>query len=452
MLIAPRIIAIDDEPDHLRGLAEGLNQYGAACLQIHFTGDVAGLKACPHVRLIFADLHLNQGAGGDDHARHFGVIGSLIEQTITPAGPYVLVLWTKYPDQATALGTFLEERLQGVAKPFSVAALDKKDHLDLNGKLKDINLLVDAIVSIVRLNPQIGALLNWEERVLGAASDTVSSIINLATTMAEPGNRAVEVGRLLARLGVEAVGEDHVEHDRFQAVNEALLPILADRIAMLRSRDEDSDIWKSAFAEADVNGALSTQEAAKLNRLVHIASLAKDRASERGAVIDLPVELSGGKFESSFDLKEEIAAADQFQCSGFQEADARFQWVLVQSQAACDYAQMQPGTLPYYLGLELPEASRSKSGKSPQALWSSPPLDFDGKSRLLHVSARFPVSLPRALAAKANPRYRLREQLLNDLVFRIHSYGARPGIMSFHERKAKPQASVVGAQASQKKK
>ena len=32
MLPAPRIIAIDDEPEHLEGLTRGLNRYGAACL------------------------------------------------------------------------------------------------------------------------------------------------------------------------------------------------------------------------------------------------------------------------------------------------------------------------------------------------------------------------------------------------------------------------------------
>ena len=38
MLAAPKVIAIDDEREHLEGLVNGLNQYGFSCLQVHFTG------------------------------------------------------------------------------------------------------------------------------------------------------------------------------------------------------------------------------------------------------------------------------------------------------------------------------------------------------------------------------------------------------------------------------
>lgn len=94
MLPAPRVIVVDDNPAHLKGLVDGLNRYGAASLQVQFTGDTAGLKQCPHVRLIFADLHLNDVGVGGAHALHFGVIGGLIEECIAPSGPYLLVLWT----------------------------------------------------------------------------------------------------------------------------------------------------------------------------------------------------------------------------------------------------------------------------------------------------------------------------------------------------------------------
>ena len=44
MLGSPRIVAIDDQDDHLAGLTNGLSQNGIACLQIHFTGDPTGIK------------------------------------------------------------------------------------------------------------------------------------------------------------------------------------------------------------------------------------------------------------------------------------------------------------------------------------------------------------------------------------------------------------------------
>lgn len=446
MLPAPRVIAIDDNPKHLEGLARGLNQYGAACLQIHFTGDAGGISACPHVRVIFADLHLNESGAANDHTQHFGVIGGLIEGTITPSGPYALILWTRYPDQADALRQFLEERLgREVPRPVTVASIDKMNHLEADGTLKSTEKLMEAVVAIFSGQPQIAALLNWEERVLGAAGDTVSAIVRMAESAVEPSKRPAEVARLLARLAVEAVGEDHVEDDRFHAVNEALLPILADRVSALRSRDGDRDIWDKAFTRADLTAALSQNEAARLNRFLHIAMpAATDTGAVRGSVIPLPDTVSGAKFEETFGIKQDVAAREQFLCSDYADDDARFRWVLLQSQAACDYAQMQPGSLPFYLGLDF-DASKVRKGTAPAALWSSPPFVSETGDRFLRINARFQISLSRAVAAAVKPLYRLRDQLLAEILYRTHSYGARPGIISFHEMKEKKEDTAPGA-------
>ena len=433
MLPAPRVIAIDDASKHLLGLTEGLNRYGAACLPIHFTGETENIPPCPHVRVIFADLHLTEGAV-TDHTKDFSTIGGRIESTIKPAGPYLIVLWTMYPDQAEALYDFLENRLQDVAKPFAVQSLDKNDHLDVaDGSVKSTETLVEAIRGIVTGQPQVATLLNWEERVLDAAADTISSILKLAEPATAGMSRNEEVGRLLASFAVEAVGEEHVQGDRFRAVNEALLPILADRIASMRSREADNELWQAAFEVSDIGRGLSLDEAAKLNRLLHIAySTDVDTGTERGAVVSLLEEFSGDAFEPTFGLAQEDAASRQFWCKEFENDNDQFRWVLMQSQAACDYAQTQPGPLPFHLGLYLP-AANARSGTPPAALWRSPCFDSGGKPYLLHVNARFQVSLSSAKAAEAQPLFRLREQLLNDLVYWLHSHGARPGIISFRK-------------------
>ena len=116
MLPGPRIIIIDDELKHLQGLAEGLSGDGIGCLQILFTGDPGIVKRCPHVRVIFADLHLNASGATTSHESHFATIGGLLEENIAPNGPYVIILWTRYPEQAEALKTCLEQ-LRNVPKP-----------------------------------------------------------------------------------------------------------------------------------------------------------------------------------------------------------------------------------------------------------------------------------------------------------------------------------------------
>lgn len=433
MLPAPRVIVIDDDPKHLKGLADGLNRLGAACLQIEFNGDPASVKACPHVRVIFADLHLNEGAVGGDHQRHFGVIGGLIEEAISPTGPYLVVLWTKFANQADALGTFLGERLTGVPKPFAVKSLDKMVHLSADGTVKDPVALVAAIAEVVKGQPQIGALLDWEERVLGAAADTIGAILGLSHEDTEVA-LSQRLARLLYHLAEGAVGEGHVEGDRFRAVNEALLPILADRVGSLRQSGSE-DPWRQAFSSDDMRSALDLDDAARLNRFSHIADCVPDGGDDRGAVINL-LPAFATSFKATFDIEEGEAARDQFACKDFVAGNSRFRWLLVQCQASCDHAQRQPGPLPYLLALEMPCASLQKS--HPQALWVSPPCRIDESTRVLVASARFAISLPRQAARTGRAVYRLREQMLGELMYKTHSYGARPGTIAFRQKKAKP--------------
>ena len=435
MLPAPRVIVIDDDTNHLEGLTRGLSRYGAACLSIHFIGEMASVPSCPHARVIFADLHLG-GGYSTNHTQNFSMIGGLLENRIKPSGPYLIVLWTMYPEQADKLLTFLGERLQNTPKPFTVQALDKNKYLDPQGVVRNPELLVEAIHESVVRQPRIGALFNWEERVLGAAANTVSSIMTLADLAAEGGDPGREVGRLLASLAVATVGEEHADEDRFRAVNEGLLPILDDQIASMRSREKDNVFWQALPDGIDAKKGLSRDEAARFNRLLHIAPPNSDSdGSGRGAVIDLPKEFSGEAFARTFDFSPEEARVKEFLGKQLEEDVVSFRWVLVQTQAACDYAQTRAGPLPFHLGIFVLASAVRKNRRPPAALWCSPCFEHNDQIHFLHVNARFQVSLPSGKAKQAPPLFRLREQLLNDLIYQIHGYGARPGIISFHESK-----------------
>ena len=441
-LPAPRIIAIDDNPAHLEGLISGLNGHGVACLPIQFTGDDTGVPRCPHVRVIFADLHLNEAGAAADNARHFTVIGGLLEETVVPTGPYAVVLWTRYADQADALRQFLEERLRAVPKPFAVIALDKNAHLNADSTVRDSRALIDAIAGLLSGQPQLAALFNWEDRVLGASAATVSAVIDLATAAVAPAARAQAIGQLLFHFALESAGAGNVEADRFRAVNDALLPILADRVASLRA-DGDAQLWEQALQGQSADAGMTGGEAARLNKMLHIASGVGVLPAERGAVLRLPDDKLAG-FEALFGMAQEPAAAKQFGCRGFALNDARFNWKLLQVQAVCDYAQRQPGPIPFVLGLELPATSAS-TGSMPGALTATPWFDTDGAARVLHINARFQISLPRADVDAMTVEYRLRESLLNLLGYQLHSYGARPGIVAFREKKAKPASQPAGS-------
>jgi hypothetical protein len=436
VFLPPRIIVIDDNPKHLQGLVDGLHRYGTSCLPIHFTGDLDGISSCPALRLIFADLHLNDSGAGTEHQKHFATIGGLIETALAPTGPYVLILWTQFADQAEELRKFLESRLQDVSKPLAVVALDKMVHLRDTGAVKNPAALVKAIDLIIRGQPQLAALLRWEERVLGATAETAGAILGLTDPVATGTARAKELGRIFARLATEAVGEKHVEEDRFGAVNEALLPILADRIAALHSTTADQSIWNQAFDTDDAKAAIALEEAARLNRMLHVDETSKTKASDRGSVVVLPVAKRGDAFTRLFGIDEATAAGKQFGCKDFDPNSEQFRWMLVQSQAACDFAQRQPGPVPFMLALEIPCASAA-SGRLPGALWQSPALHLRDMPRYLMVNYRFEFLSPPKATSKIKAAYRIRESLLNALLTQAHAYGARPGYIFFRKQAAK---------------
>ena len=357
MLGSPRIVVVDDQVEHLTGLADCLNRSGVACLRVRFTGQTAAIPACPDVRIIFADLHLVPGPPLDPKT-DFAGLGGLIQTAIKPVGPYFIVLWTQYPDQAEELLAYLSEsELRGVTKPFAVRPLPKSDHLSPDGSIKSASKLMEEIGDIIRGLPQVGALLDWEGRVLGATGRTVSSILDL-TSDGGGEDRAKEVGGILGRLAVAAVGRDHVDDDRFRAVNDALLPILADRVAQMPPGQIDQDLWRVALTIPAPPGSPSEDESARLNRLVHIADPVGTLSTARGAVVPLP-DAYRDDFSDHFGIGEKDAATGRFGCRDFDTDSNRFRWVLVQCQAACDYAQSNPGSLPYYLGLDFPASGAS---------------------------------------------------------------------------------------------
>ena len=429
-LPAPRVIAIDDVQNDLDVLAQALNRYGAACLPVPFSGDDTGVPSCPAVRVIFADLHLLPGPT-EDPTQQFAVIAGLIENRIQPAGPYLVILWTRYPEEALDLQRFLDERLEGVAKPFAVVPLDKNNFLE-GGQLKSVDSLASAIECAVSRLPQVAALLNWEERVLDASAATVGSIQALAIASGGPKALHEEFGSLLQTLAKAAVGKKNVAPSPFHAVNASLLPILADRLVASQLSEADNQLWGTALEGSGARKDLDPATAASLNQLLHFAMPPEPiRGDERGAVIALPEQYRGCEFNATFGLDTSTAAVKQFACCELEDGETVGKWVLVQCQAACDYAQKRPGSIPFHLGLLLPDEKRSKKRKPPDALWQSPCFDFEDERYLLHVNARFSLSLPRGLAEAGQPVFRLREQLLNQLIHRVHCYGLRPGIISF---------------------
>lgn len=429
MLGSPRIVAFDNEKKDLDALVQGINRAGATCLGFQYTGKVddMGVGPCPYVRVVFFDLNILDAAASADFSQNYSIIGDLLGR-LEPKGPYLLVLWTHYEDKDKELQEFLNERLDGVTKPFSVAALAKERYLDDDAKITNIDDLVTGIRCITQDSPALLALLDWEDRVFLAASEALSSTTMLGETSKSSEEQQRDIPRLMTAMSVAAAGHPNVRSNPLRAMSDALMPVLSDHVLSMPLDNLTAKAWKNAL---DLSySSISENESAQLNTAIHIAKdIGKLRGGERGAVIPLCTTLRNLnlEFKEQFGIDEFKAALYQFQCEDLKEANAR--WVLVQSQAACDYAQRQPGPLPFCLGLDM---SRSvfDSSSAPAALWRSPGFQMEGELRELRVNFRFHMSLAVQKAKGVEPIYRLREQVLGDLGHALHTYGSRPGMIS----------------------
>ncbi len=435
----PKVVVVDNDKRHLDGLVNALVNCEVACRPVLYPDDIDEMTSNPHVRILFFDLNLEVGDLGDDMNRHYSNIANLISG-IKPKGPYFVVLWTAHEASATDLSDYLAERLENCARPLAVRPLSKGPHLDLIHKGEKSVALIKEVRDLIAEMPQIAALLAWENAVMDATGDTVAEIARLAEITGRTDGLSKGLAILLAALAKAAVGRNNVELDRFQAVNRALMPVLADRMSVLETMSgEPNDdavrtLWKKAFCEADLNESLHQDIAAALNRVSLLSiGVKQETGTRRGMVVGLEDVWSVGTFEQIFDVEEATAGDREFGCNGFADIDAdRRTWVLIQTQAACDEAQGRAGPLPFHLGLELPVEKAKKRKVIPNACWQSPVFRLpDGDAKRLHVNVRFGAFARKENIQKAKPRYRLREQLIGSLGHHIHAYGARPGTIDF---------------------
>ena len=436
MLPPARVVAIDDKEPDLLAIADALNDSGVATLKFLFDGGLPEGARLQGVRVIFIYLHLSDPGLSKSDTPHFSIIGGLLaEHIIESNGPFILILWTEYPNRAEALAAFLFERLADKphAIPVAVASLDKAEHFK-DGRIADSKKLIKEIIYTLRSNPPVAALVGWESRIVDAAAETISGLIDLVPAEKRYGEHlGKELGRLLNALATEAVGPGNVGKDRLAAVNEALLPILYDTVARISSKQsQDIKIWKKAIPAAGSDSDLSEQESAKLNGMLHFDFVASNsRCTDRGAVFALaPGEVAGVEFRKRFGMEPKEVAKWQFGVV----LDDRCVWLLVQVEGICDYAQSQAGLNPFVLALECSAKSAISDREKPDAAWDSPVFYLQDEVRKLIVNFRYGLSFTDDAIKDRESRYRLREALINDLTARMHSYGARPGIISFKEK------------------
>lgn len=430
MFSAGRYVIVDDERDQLRLLVDSLHSVGAPCVGVHYTGKPLDRAAFAGVRVLFSDLFLLQGV--TQPMLQYAALEGMLRANVDPAigGPYLLIIWTTHDEKVEGLRTYLRERLDPRLRPLAVLTLDKKDFLDGQPGL------AEAVHERVNASPQIRALVAWEVDVLSAAGATLAAVTDLVPAE----NRDVDdfsalLDGILSRLAVAYAGRPNVTADRRGAINGALAPILADRIANAPARPELAGIWDAAVTTHQNLPPIDDAQGGRMNRMLHIAIPPAEpvAATDWGATLLLPdavhadepmLDRFGMRYKEIMSQVFRIEKADRARCTP----------VLVRIGAVCDFAQRKPGPLPYLLGLIVPSDIAHKDIAQLKSELASPVFLLDeaqGPVRLL-VNARFQISLV-SPPAEFTPLFRIREQMLATIVAHASEYQTRPGVVKLPE-------------------
>lgn len=443
MIIAPRIIAVDDNPDHLKALEQAFDGLGGLCECIEFGR--ASDRTVPFasgVRVLFMDINLLPGAAADFGPRTFSPIVTIVRKLISPDnGPYALVTWTNNVAAHEALTNYLEQQLSQSLQPCATYCLPKEGHLE------DPPALMAKLRALHGDIPGLALLLDWERAVTRAADRSVLEIARLSGLYGRQQGQAVaQTVRAISRA---SVGNIEADINPFRAFTQGMSAVLADQLDRSLPITETEAAWKAAIAAAAPDDPNDQQRAA-LNTFFHLETM-HDAGSALGAIYDAPFSaisrylLPTHKTKTAALLSQEFVPLKNNRLQNDAEQkkfgrQCRFRFI--QMGAPCDHSNKKVRVPDFLLAVEVPEQAfddtelrnRSQFRDTPAKsdwLFQTPPLLSSAGRYVLVVNMRFRISLPISELDGLKCIGRLREALASEIATHSSNFSTRPGIIEF---------------------
>jgi hypothetical protein len=427
MFPGAKIVAIDDQRQELDVIVGTLRSLGLACISYNYPDEVPEDSVrFTGIRVIFLDINLIGGTSPGSNSLVLNAPVSMVERLVgEDNGPYALISWSSTTLHQALMQRIRSSQTLSARQPFYDCALSKS----LAG---DPGRLRAEVERILLENAPFGALLDWERRVSRAGEAVLRDIQALSSDY--PGTTAAQrMDSMLSRLAVEAFGKTHAGEHRFEAVNEALLPILGDALISQFFSEPAGKIWDKAVTRCGADLRLATAARAKLNTAFSLEVSGDVKPFRRGAVLEVPADwLAERQFRMRFGTS---AAEIEREVFAFNITPV-IKWILIQKQAACDFAQPKIGPIPYVLAVVVPGTARSAK-KQPAYVFKTPTLNaspsFCADNFSIWVLNNISIGLSKtALSRKRfNVLGRLKEPILESLVHEHHEHGSRPGFIRF---------------------
>lgn len=428
MFPGAKIVAVDDNADELAKIVSALRQLQLACIAYNYPDDPLPDKGAitESVRLIFLDINLIGGTSTNEDLILTGPITVLDRIIKDNNGPYALVTWsTNASLHAKLLARIKNTPSLEKRQPFYSVFLDKNDYLDDAPKLKA------AVAKIFDDNPPFGALLDWERRV-STAGEKVLEVLHDVSGHFAGSSPSEKMDRLLCRLAEEAFGKKHAKEHIFEAVNEAVLPLLTDSLHTAFFSQGKSKLWSRAATKFGDTKKLGADALRSLNTSVVFERFDGIKPYRRGAVLAVPT-WNDAAFSRRFGATPAELVTGLLKIAA---VPAELTWVLVGVQAACDFNQPKLGPLPFLLGAIVPSGI-TRTGSPPKSVWVSPQLSpipgLCSTGFTFEIMHGIPLAITRTSLKPSRYQVlgRFKDQITSVIAYEHHSNGARVGAVTF---------------------
>jgi len=459
MLYSTGIVLIDNEKKELDQLRDAFYKAGLPCLSIKYNNeDPENLTGIDHVsipesvkiRILFLDLNL-QESQNLDAVNLVGPIAKVIKR-LSPKGPFALIFWSKHKDEPEKVMEYLEERFSGLPLPITWDTMDKAQFRPIKNE-KKINELRQKITAIMNHNPLFSLMTAWEGKVSEAARTSIESLYNLArpedpySIIAHHDN----VKKLFTAIANESLGGKNAKENPDKAINQGLMPVLDDRLSLMNN--ETGSDWDSCLTDIGQKIDLDDNQKAKLNSYFHIEKVPNDYPpTARGIFVELDGTIINDpekkkKLEEHLGsslkqiLMEEFLSCKEGTKSDRKKVRQNTKLGFIEISAACDYAQKKVKLNRYILGAMIPikynkytlfyNDKKEERTTNHEGIYRLPPIRVNAKDYIVKISFKYQIGTHDKNSWFGSSVFRIREQILADIVFRCAQYSSRPGIISF---------------------
>ena len=443
MIGAPKIVAVDNDVEHLEALVKGFESVGGHCVALEYPGLLARPRVFnTGVRLVFMDIDLLPGAGGAGGARTFEPVTQAVRKILASRnGPYALVTWTNIPQRHDALIAHLHTNLDHKMVPGASHCLAKETYLhDPAALLSKLNTLHLEI-------PGFGLLMEWERAVSNAADRAVFEVQELARNGDQ--GQANGLATVAFNIGEAAAGPALVKQRPFRSFAMGMSAVLADRLEHEEPDRQKEGQWADALKGHQARlGDLGAK--ARLNSFFNVARVEEQTRAVPGVVFHMPVADMLPYIRPKFGTARGALSSGEFlpikqgknKDKNIESIVKKCKWRFVQIGADCDFANEKERVIDGHLAIEVPEScfeatnlQNSNQFRDTPAncdwLFQTPPFFLGRQARVLVANLRFRGSYPTSKASEWKARYRLREELSSEIAKHSANFITRPGIAEF---------------------